>query len=70
MPSPGTRLRAGDPLADVASGQWAEVSVRPVGAPPAPTLTTAELSRGWLALTRDPRQVLGLPALPETQSRR
>ncbi len=67
VPSPGTRLRAGGPLADVASGQWAEVSVRPVGAPPAPTLTTVELSRGWLALTRDPRQVLRLPALPETQ---
>ncbi len=32
----GTRLRAGDPLAEVASGRWAEVSVRPVGAPPAP----------------------------------
>ncbi len=62
----GTRLRAGDPLADAPSGRWAEVGVRPVGAPPAPRLTTAELSRGWLALTRDPRQLVGLPAVPET----
>ena len=63
----GTRLRAGDPVADAPSGRWAEVGVRPVGAPPAPRLTTAELSRGWLALTRDPRQVLGLPAVSETR---
>jgi 4-aminobutyrate aminotransferase-like enzyme/Ser/Thr protein kinase RdoA (MazF antagonist) len=68
VPTPGTRLRAGDPLADARSGRWAEIGVRPVGAPRAPALTTAELSRGWLALSRDPRQVLGLPALPETHS--
>jgi 4-aminobutyrate aminotransferase-like enzyme/Ser/Thr protein kinase RdoA (MazF antagonist) len=64
----GTRLRAGEPLADARSGRWAEIGVRPVGAPPAPPLTTAELSRGWLALTRDPRRVLGLPALPESRA--
>ena len=69
VPALGTRLRAGDPLADAAAGQWAELSVRPVGAPPAPQLTSAELSKGWLALTRDPRQVLGLSALPDTQFR-
>ena len=45
--------------------QWAELTVRPVGAPVAPQLTTAELSKGWLALSRDPRLVLGLPALPD-----
>ncbi|WP_123025436.1 aminotransferase [Mycolicibacterium stellerae] len=66
LPAPGTLLRAGDPLADAASGRWAEVGVRPVGAPSAPRLTTAELSRGWLALSRDPRQVLGLPAVAES----
>ena len=67
VPAVGTRLRAGDPLADAAAGQWAELSVRPVGAPPAPQLASAELSKGWLALSRDPRQVLGLPALPDTR---
>ena len=65
VPAPGSRLRAGDPLADAASNRWAEIGVRPVGAPPAPQLTTAELSKGWLALSRDPRQVLGLPVIPE-----
>ena len=63
----GTRLRAGDPLADALSGRWAEVSVQPVGASPAPRLTSAELSRGWLAVSRDPRRLLGLPAVPDTR---
>jgi 4-aminobutyrate aminotransferase-like enzyme len=62
---PGTRARAGDLIVDLPAGQWVELSVRPVGAPVAPQLTTAELSRGWLALSRDPRQLLGLPALPD-----
>jgi len=38
-----------------------EVGVRPVGAPEAPPFTRAELAPGWLALTRDPRPLLGLP---------
>ena len=64
IPALGNRLRAGDPLADAAAGRWAEISVRPVGAPPAPPLASAELSKGWLPLTRDPSQLLGLPAMP------
>jgi 4-aminobutyrate aminotransferase-like enzyme/Ser/Thr protein kinase RdoA (MazF antagonist) len=64
--APGDRLRAGDPLADVTARRWADVHVQPVGAPAAPRLTTAELADGWLALCRDPRQLLGLSALPET----
>ena len=67
IPALGTRLRAGDPLADAVAGQWIELTVRPVGAPPAPQLTRAELAKGWLALSRDPRVVLGLPALPDTR---
>jgi 4-aminobutyrate aminotransferase-like enzyme/Ser/Thr protein kinase RdoA (MazF antagonist) len=59
--SPGDRVRAGDDLADLPAGRWAEARAQPVGAPPAPHMTTAELSRGWLALCRDPRPVLGLP---------
>ncbi len=63
--TPDTEVRAGEALAHALSNRWAGVSVRPVGAPVAPHLTTAELSRGWLALSRDPRPLLGLPALPE-----
>lgn len=61
----GDRLRAGDRLADIAAGGWAEARVQPVGAPPAPQRTTAELAKGWLALCRDPRPLLGLPALTD-----
>ena len=50
----------------MAAGRWAEARVQPVGAPPAPHLTTAELARGWLALCRDPRPVLGLPDVAES----
>jgi 4-aminobutyrate aminotransferase-like enzyme/Ser/Thr protein kinase RdoA (MazF antagonist) len=45
------------------AGRWVEVAVRPVGAPEAPMLTTPTLAPGWLALSRDPRPLLGLPAL-------
>ncbi len=57
------RIAAGEPLADLPAGQWVEVGVRPVGAPRAPLFTTSELAPGWLALTRDPRPLLGLPAV-------
>ena len=56
-------VRAGEPLADAPAGAWVEVGVRPVGAPEAPPLTRFELAPGWLALTRDPRPLLGLPAV-------
>lgn len=65
-PAGGAQLRAGEPLADLSAGRWAELSVRPVGAAVAPRLTSAELSRGWLALSRDPRQLLRLPVVPDT----
>jgi len=55
-------VRAGDPLADAPAGAWVEVGVRPVGAPPAPRFVPSELAPGWLAHTRDPRPLLGLPA--------
>ena len=64
-PAGGSGRRAGEPLAKLSAGRWAELSVRPTGAPVAPQFTSAELSRGWLALSLDPRQLLGLPALPE-----
>jgi 4-aminobutyrate aminotransferase-like enzyme/Ser/Thr protein kinase RdoA (MazF antagonist) len=60
--APGN-VRAGEPLADAPAGAWTEVSVRPVGAPTAPRFTRPELTPGWLALTRDPRPLLGLPAV-------
>ena len=65
-PARGTAVRAGEPLADLSAGRWAELSVRPTGAPVAPQLVSAELSRGWLALCRDPRPLLGLPAAAAT----
>lgn len=46
-------------------GRRVEVALRPVGAPTAPPLTTPALAPGWLALSRDPRPLLGLPALQE-----
>ncbi len=59
------RVRAGEPIADLSPGRWAELGVRPAGAPQAPLLSTAELSKGWLALSLDPRPLLGLPRLPD-----
>lgn len=56
-------VRADDRLADVPAGAWVDVSLRPVGAPVAPLFTRSELAPGWLALTRDPRPLLGLPAV-------
>jgi 4-aminobutyrate aminotransferase-like enzyme/Ser/Thr protein kinase RdoA (MazF antagonist) len=56
-------VRAGELLADAPAGARVEVGVRPVGAPEAPPFTRAELAPGWLALTRDPRPLLGLPAV-------
>ena len=67
LPSLGTGLSAGERLADAAAGQWAEIGVRPAGAPPAPLLVRAELARGWLALSPDPRRMLGLPAVSDTR---
>jgi 4-aminobutyrate aminotransferase-like enzyme/Ser/Thr protein kinase RdoA (MazF antagonist) len=62
-PAASGSVRAGEPLADAPAGAWVELNVRPVGAPAAPLLTRPELAPGWLALTRDPRPLLGLPAL-------
>jgi 4-aminobutyrate aminotransferase-like enzyme/Ser/Thr protein kinase RdoA (MazF antagonist) len=59
----------GAALATITGDGWTTVSVRPVGSPIAPAFTTAELAPGWLALSRDPRPLLGLPALPDTRSR-
>jgi 4-aminobutyrate aminotransferase-like enzyme/Ser/Thr protein kinase RdoA (MazF antagonist) len=58
-------VRAGDSLADVPAGAWVEIGVRPVGAPLAPLFSASELAPGWLAVTRDPRPLLGLPAVEQ-----
>jgi 4-aminobutyrate aminotransferase-like enzyme/Ser/Thr protein kinase RdoA (MazF antagonist)/antitoxin (DNA-binding transcriptional repressor) of toxin-antitoxin stability system len=55
------KLRAGAPFAQVDAARWADVTVRPVGAVPAPPLVRPEVAPGWLAQTRDPRPLLGLP---------
>ncbi|AGB25226.1 4-aminobutyrate aminotransferase family protein [Mycobacterium sp. JS623] len=56
-------VRAGDQLGEAPAGTWVEVGVRPVGVPTAPPFVRAEVAPGWLALTRDPRPLLGLPAV-------
>jgi 4-aminobutyrate aminotransferase-like enzyme/Ser/Thr protein kinase RdoA (MazF antagonist) len=56
-------VSAGEPLADVPANAWVEVGVRPVGAPAAPRFVASEMAPGWLALTRDPRPLLGLEAV-------
>lgn len=66
--APG-HLRAGEHLGVIGQGRWTGLSVRPVGTAVAPEFTTAELAPGWLALSRDPRAVLGLDALPEDDER-
>ena len=52
---------AGEVLASAVTQQRISVSVRPAGAPDAPLFTSVELAPGWLALTRDPAPLLGLP---------
>ncbi|WKG02166.1 aminotransferase [Mycolicibacterium sp. HK-90] len=42
-------------------GRRVHVALRPVGSPPAPELTTPALAPGWLAYSRDPGPLLGLP---------
>ena len=65
---PSGSVAAGQPLAEAPAEQWVEIGVRPVGAPAAPLFTRFEMAPGWLALTRDPRPLLGLPAVevPDT----
>jgi 4-aminobutyrate aminotransferase-like enzyme/Ser/Thr protein kinase RdoA (MazF antagonist) len=53
---------AGAALATAAADHWVAVGIRPAGAPCAPSLTTAGLAPGWLALVRDPGPLLGLAA--------
>ncbi|BBZ29960.1 4-aminobutyrate aminotransferase [Mycolicibacterium madagascariense] len=60
-PTPADTVTTGEPLATVGAGGWTHVAVRPVGAPVAPAYVTAELAPGWLALSRDPSPLLGLP---------
>ncbi|TPG36120.1 aminotransferase [Mycobacterium hodleri] len=63
------RVESGAKVTTVAPGEWTIVSIRPAGAPVAPAFTTAELAPGWLALSRDPRPLLGLPELPDAGAR-
>jgi 4-aminobutyrate aminotransferase-like enzyme/Ser/Thr protein kinase RdoA (MazF antagonist) len=56
-------VRAGDLLGEAPADAWVEVGVRPVGAPAAPAFVRPAMAAGWLALTRDPRPLFGLPAV-------
>lgn len=66
--APG-HVHAGEHLGVVAQDRWTQLAVRPVGAPVAPRFTSAELAPGWLALSRDPRAVLGLDPLTDPPQR-
>jgi 4-aminobutyrate aminotransferase-like enzyme/Ser/Thr protein kinase RdoA (MazF antagonist) len=66
--APG-HVRAGEHLGVVSQACWTRLAVRPVGAPVAPQFTRAELAPGWLALSRDPRPVLGLDELEDRPER-
>jgi 4-aminobutyrate aminotransferase-like enzyme/Ser/Thr protein kinase RdoA (MazF antagonist) len=66
--APG-HLHAGEHLGVIGEGRWTRLAVRPVGVPVAPQFTTAELAPGWLALSRDPRTVLGLDELTDEPRR-
>lgn len=59
----GGSVAEGDPFATVEEDGWAVVTVQPVGAPAAPTFCSPDVAAGWLAVTRDPAPLLGLPAL-------
>ncbi len=66
--APG-HLHAGEHLGVIGQGRWTRLAVRPPGAPVAPEFTSAELAPGWLALSRDPRTVLGLEPVTEPAGR-
>lgn len=56
-------VRAGEMLGEAPAGRWITVTVQPTEAPAAPSFCRPELAPGWLAVTRDPRALLGLPQL-------
>lgn len=59
----GIAAAEGGALGVIEPGQRIELAVRPVGSPAAPPLSTPSLAPGWLALSVDPRPLLGLPTL-------
>jgi hypothetical protein len=61
--APVGRIEVGDLMAAARRGRWTQLSVRPTGAPEPPAFASPELAAGWLAVARDPRPLLGLPAL-------
>ena len=65
----GEHVEAGAPFATVDENAWSVVAIRPVAAPAAPPFVEADVARGWLALSRDPRPLLGLPAVVSSESR-
>lgn len=60
---------AGVPFATIAEHAWSTVTVQPVTAPVAPQFVPDDLAPGWLAMTRDPRALLGLAPLPGADER-
>jgi 4-aminobutyrate aminotransferase-like enzyme/Ser/Thr protein kinase RdoA (MazF antagonist) len=66
--APG-HVHAGEHLGVIGQGRWTGLAVRPSGAPVAPEFTSADLASGWLALSRDPRTILGLDPLSDDPQR-
>ena len=67
-PSASGAVTVGQQLAKLRPDRWVDIGVRPVGAPSAPLFARADLAPGWLALTRDPRPLLGLSAIDVHES--
>ena len=63
------RVEAGAPFATIGEDRWTTVTIQPIDAPEAPSFSPPDLAAGWLAVTRDPRPLLGLPALGSSATR-
>lgn len=63
----GGPVTSGRPVATTLARQRVRITVAPVDAPEPPQFTNAELAPGWLAVTRDPRPLLGLEPVPAAE---
>ncbi|WP_394553238.1 aminotransferase [Agromyces sp. MMS24-JH15] len=60
VPEPGTAVGAGSPLGLLGAGERVRLRLVDADAPEVPHLVRPELAPGWLALTADPAEALGL----------
>lgn len=69
VPVASDEVASGAPFATISEQAWSTVTIQPVTAPVAPQFVPDDLAPGWLAQTRDPRPLLGLPELPRADER-